>query len=437
MFRETLFLAFRNVKRRKTRSLLTILGIAVGIASVILFVSIGEGMKNAVVGSFGEVGNDLVVTPKFDPGRGEPLELTYDDLKEIEKIDGVEMALPRLSEFCTLEYGKYSQPTHIVGVDSYREKKVGVDVRDGRFLRESDKHRVVLGSKIQNITTYKRKDEKKSYRERKDNSTGGGNPFGSREDTIQIDVRRALTLRFETGGASTAKRFDVVGIMEEGGMPGGIFSQLDSAVVMPIETLREMTGAENEEVSQIVVRLEDPALAEEVSEEIQERAEVNVMSLKGILQSIASFFKVVEVLFFSIGSIALLVAGFGIMNTMLMAVLERTREIGVLKSIGATRAYIVRIFLMESALIGFFGGLLGALVGTLGSKSIDVVARFALRRFLHMPAENLAAMPSLTVVTPGLILFTITFAIFISMLFGLYPAVRASKLSPVEALRYF
>ncbi len=294
-----------------------------------------------------------------------------------------------------------------------------------------------MGSKIQNITTYKRKDEKKSYRERKDNSTGGGNPFGSREDTIQIDVRRALTLRFETGGASTAKRFDVVGIMEEGGMPGGIFSQLDSAVVMPIETLREMTGAENEEVSQIVVRLEDPALAEEVSEEIQERAEVNVMSLKGILQSIASFFKVVEVLFFSIGSIALLVAGFGIMNTMLMAVLERTREIGVLKSIGATRAYIVRIFLMESALIGFFGGLLGALVGTLGSKSIDVVARFALRRFLHMPAENLAAMPSLTVVTPGLILFTITFAIFISMLFGLYPAVRASKLSPVEALRYF
>lgn len=125
------------------------------------------------------------------------------------------------------------------------------------------------------------------------------------------------------------------------------------------------------------------------------------------------------------------------MNTMLMAVLERTREIGVLKSIGATRAYIVRIFLMESALIGFFGGILGVLVGTIGSKSIDIAARFALGKFLHMPADNLATMPPLTMVTPGLIIFTVTFAVFISMLFGLYPAVRASKLSPVEALRYF
>jgi putative ABC transport system permease protein len=250
-------------------------------------------------------------------------------------------------------------------------------------------------------------------------------------------MRKSITLTINQGDESaTPKKFKVVGILDEGGISGNVFSNPDSAVIMPISTLREMTGAEKDEISQIVVRLDDPSMAEEVTRKIQEKADVTVLSLKEVLNSVASFFKVVELIFVAIGSIALLVAGFGIMNTMLMSVLERTREIGVLKSIGATRSYIIKIFLAESALIGFFGGVLGVLAGTIISKGMNYAAGFALKTYLKMPAENLANMPDLTVVPLWLVVFAVVFAVFISMLFGLYPALRASRLSPVEALRY-
>ncbi|GBE55392.1 MAG TPA: FtsX-like permease family protein [Euryarchaeota archaeon] len=160
------------------------------------------------------------------------------------------------------------------------------------------------------------------------------------------------------------------------------------------------------------------------------------MSLKSILGAIGSFFKVVEVVFLAIGSIALIVAGFGIMNTMLMSVLERTREIGVLKSIGARRIHIIQIFLAESALIGLFGGILGIIFGIIGSAGMNIIAKFALASLTKMPAEKVAELPAITQIPLWLILFALCFSVIISIAFGLYPAIKASKLSPVEALRY-
>lgn len=438
MMREILLLAFRNIQRRKTRSLLTILGITVGIASVVLFVSIGEGMKGIVIGSFGDIGNDLIVMPKFDPNSGEPGELTLDDLKDIGRIGGVSGVAPRLSKFSTIKYKGYEDASTVIGVDPSREKKIGVKVGEGRFLRDSDKHAVVLGLKRRNITASSGTNEKKTYRERKRSDAGGENYLRLQRERkiIQLDIRRPITLSFDIEGDSNEKRFKVVGILDEGGLAGDIFSQPDNAVIMPIDTLRKITGAKKEEISQIMVRVEDPSKADEISKQIQKKTDTNVMSLKRILESIGSFFKIVEVVFISIGSMALLVAGFGIMNTMLMSVLERTREIGVLKSIGATKVHVIRIFLVESALIGFIGGILGLLVGVVGSKSMNFIASFVLKNYLKMPAENLSELPSMTVIPLWLVVFAIVFAVFISVIFGLYPAVRASKLSPVEALRY-
>jgi ABC-type antimicrobial peptide transport system permease subunit len=437
MMREILLLASRNIRRRKTRSLLTILGIGIGIASVVLFVSIGEGMKVVVIASFGDIGNDLIVMPKFDPNSGKPGKLTLDDLKEIERIEGVLGAAPRLSRYATIKYKGYTDASMVVGVDPSRERKIGVKIWMGRFLRDSDKHAVVLGFKRRNITASPGVNEKKTYQERKHSTSKGKDYLGPQRDgkIIQLDVRRPITLSFDSGGGSNEKRFKVVGILSEGGLAGDVFSQPDKAVIMSIDTLRKISGAK-EEFTQIMVRVEDPGMAEDVSRRIQERTDTNVMSLKRILESVGSFFKIVEVVFIFIGSIALLVAGFGIMNTMLMSVLERTREIGVLKSIGATRAHVIRIFLLESGLIGFIGGVSGLLVGIAGSKIINLITGLILKNYFRLPAENLSALSPLTVIPLWLVFFSIGFAVFISMIFGLYPAVRASNLSPVEALRY-
>ncbi|NOZ59220.1 MAG: hypothetical protein GXO66_06565, partial [Euryarchaeota archaeon] len=307
MLAEVLKIAVRNLRRRKLRSLLTISGIAVGIASVVLFISIGEGLKNLVLLSFGDVGNELVVTPGFDKATGERKTLSMEDLREIEKIEGVAGAAPRLQGFLLLEYRGRVEPAMVLGVDPGREKKLGVEVAEGRFLKSGDRYSAVLGFRRQNIS-------------------------GARENPgspLRIKLRRHIILRHP--GGEEGYRFRVVGVLGEGALTGGVFSGGDSAVLVPRKTLKKLLD-QGEEVSLIVVKIDDPGRVDEIAQEIEKATGGNVVSLRKVVKSIGRFFRSLQLFLFAIGSVALLVAGFGIMNTMLMSVLERTREIGVLKS---------------------------------------------------------------------------------------------------------
>lgn len=417
MFAEMCTIAVRNIKRRKVRSLLTILGIAIGIASILLFVSIGEGIKNFVIGSFGDVGNELVITPGFDKATGEQKKLTLEHVREIERINGVTGAAPRLQGFFFIKYRGRVEPSAVIGVDPAREKKLGVDVREGRFLKSSDRYSVVLGFRRQNISGVEEK------------SANYANRNVKKENIIQIGLRRQIVIKSMED--EKEYRFKVVGILEEGALAGDVFSGGDNAVVVPRETLRRIMNSK-EGVSQIVVKIENPAESERISREIEEITGGNVISLKKIVRSIGSFFKAVQVLFFAIGSIALIVAGFGIMNTMLMSVLERTREIGVLKSIGAKRKHVVEIFLVEAGVLGFIGGAAGTIAGVAAAKMGNLIVSVALMRTFQVSSE----IPQLMSTPPWLVIFSIVFSVIMSIVFGLYPALKASSLNPVEALRH-
>jgi putative ABC transport system permease protein len=408
MLAEILKIAVRNIQRRKLRSLLTISGIAVGIASIVLFISIGEGLKNLVLLSFGEVGNELVVTPGFDKTTGERKTLSMEDLREIEKIEGVAGAAPRLHGFLFLEYRGRVEPVMVLGVDPGREKKLGIELMDGRPLKSSDRYSAVLGFKRQNISGL------------------GGYP-GTPQ---RIKLRRHIILRHS--GEEEGYRFRVVGVLREGALAGGAFSGGDRAVLVPRKTLKKLLNLQ-EEISQIVVKIENPEQTDEIAEKIEKTTGGNVMSLRKVVKSISRFFRIVQLFFFAIGCVALLVAGFGIMNTMLMSVLERTREIGVLKSTGAKRRHILGIFLAEAGIMGLAGGLLGTAVGLLLAKLGNLLMGSLLLRTLHL--DETIKVFSLISTPPWLILLAISFSVVVSVIFGLYPAWRASTLHPVEAFR--
>jgi len=433
--REIVLLAYRNIKRRKVRTLLTLLGIAVGITSVVLFISIGEGLKGLVVSSFGDVGNDIMVTSQQGMQRGEPL--TREDIERIERMEGVSAVLPREKGFALLQYRNREAFVGVIGVNPSRERKFGVDMASGRFLRSSDRYIAVLGAKRTNMKAEKAQKRNRTYQERKREGRSQLPGFSRREEIV-IDTRRPIYLEF-TGSEKDERprRFRISGVLREGSMPGNMFSSPDNAVIVPLQTLKEVMQKEKDEHSQLIVKVENPSKVAEISRKIKaETEDISVMSMKNIVDSVGSFFNVVEVLFLVIGSIALLVAGFGIMNTMLMSVLERTREIGVVKSVGGRRKHVAQLFLTESALIGFLGGILGVILGVVISKALNVAAKFVLTEMVKMPAEELAEIPAIAQVPAWLVLFSLCFSVVVSVIFGLYPAIKASKLSPVEALRY-
>lgn len=432
VLKEIVLLAYRNIKRQEVRTFLTVMGVAVGIASVILFISIGVGIKGVVMHSFGNVGNDLMVTPKYTPNSNIKY-LSSDDINKIKTIEGVEAVLPRETGFALLEYSGRKEFVSVIGVEPSMEKRYGVKMAKGRFLRDSDHYVAVLGAKETSIKNTVTQHQNETYQEQKEERSFTYSKIPARSEGVTIDILRPITLKFPTG---TARRFRISGVLKEGGMSGTIFANPDDAVIIPLKTMNAIMGKNKNEFSILIVKIKSQSDVDEISREIKNNLDVNVMSLKSILGAIGSFFKVVEVVFLAIGSIALIVAGFGIMNTMLMSVLERTREIGVLKSIGAKRSHIIQIFLAESALIGLFGGILGVIFGIIGSISMNIIAKFALVSLAKMPAEKVAELPAITQIPLWLILFALCFSVIISVAFGLYPAIKASKLSPVEALRY-
>jgi len=397
MLASILKLAIKNIKRRKLRSFLTVLGIAVGIASIVLFVSVGEGLKSLALSSLGDVGNELLVTPGLD-SNGEVIKLGVGDVRRIEKIPGVAGAAPRMQTFMHLEYRGKTEPVVVLGVDAGREKKLGVRLIEGRFLKSNDRYAAVLGYVRQN-------------------------PSQNEKNIPKIKLRQSITLVYEN-----KYKFRIVGVLEEGGMTGGMLSGADGAVIIPLETLQKIS--DSDEISHIVVKMENPNDIDNVVKKIEEVTEGNVISMKQIVKSIGDFFRVIQTIFFIIGSIALIVAGLGIMNTMLMSVLERTREIGVLKAIGARNRDILKIFLAEAGVMGLAGGITGAILGTLAGKLGNMVIVLLL-------SDKLSISNSIQLIsTPAwLIVFSVAFSVIVSMAFGLYPAWRATSLEPADALR--
>jgi len=210
----------------------------------------------------------------------------------------------------------------------------------------------------------------------------------------------------------------------------------DNQIYIPITTAQEFF--DTDQCNQIIVLLTDSKqeTIDFVTEEIEELFDdkVSVVSPTAMLNTISSMFSIMELFLAGIAGISLLVAGIGIMNIMIVSVLERTREIGILKSLGMKNRNVLTIFLSEASLVGFLGGVIGIILGWSASSVISLF----LSAMMGNMTENGPPMGfSITpILTPTIILLAFTFSIVVCILFGLYPARHASKLNPVEALRY-
>jgi putative ABC transport system permease protein len=395
-------LAIENLLHRKLRAWLTVLGIVIGIAAVVALVSLGQGLQYTVNQQFSKLGTDKVTVQIKGstgvPGSNTASMLTKDDLAVVKKSKGVSNAVGALIRYGTIKFNNKVKYALVRGLPvAEDERKLwadsGVyDVEYGRMIKYGDKYKVVIGPDFAKETNY-------------------GKPIG-------------IGAKINING----KTFTVIGIFK-GGSPA-----VASAVVMTLDDVREVYDAPDE-VSAITVQVDDVKTMDNTIENIKKdlrkhrnlkegKEDFTVQSTKQLIESFLVVLNVITVLLVGLASISLLVGAVGIANTMYTAVLERNREIGVMKAIGARNSQILTIFLIESALIGLIGGIIGMLLGV----GISLVAQQIIGGYLGKGFFQVF-LPWWLLVGAAL------FALIIGTLSGIFPAKQAANMHPVDALR--
>jgi putative ABC transport system permease protein len=406
MFFENLKIALRAIFANKMRSVLTVLGVMIGVASVLAVVSLVQGMQYKISADLQSVGSNYIeVFPDAGEERNPFLqkfpELTIDDATAVRK------AAPAISEFTPLYITnaetKLSDARHrvqLMGVNASYQEVFNHWVEHGRFFStvddEAKKRVTVVGVSVL---------EKLNI---------SGDPIGKQ---FQID----------------GNGFTIVGVLEK---KGGSFGQdRDDVVMIPFSTASAVYGAEN--MKRLVLAFQmrqgsDLDLAKEQVKDIlrarhhlkkEQRDDFRILAQEELVKMISTALNTTTFVMGAVVGIALLVGGIGIMNIMLVSVTERTREIGIRKAIGARRGDVLMQFLVEAVALSGFGGV----VGVIGGYSLANLARLALKRLVELPPVH----------TPlWAIVIAFGFCALLGIIFGIYPAAKASKLDPIEALRY-
>jgi putative ABC transport system permease protein len=402
MIKDFLVLGLNNLKRRKLRSWLTMIGIFIGIAAVVSLMSLGQGLQNYINDEFEKLGSDkIIIQPQGigPPGSAGPsLILTSKDLKLIEEVRGVKWAIGFLIKQGQATFKDELGIGFGIGTDpedlKLLEEVQSFEIMEGRDLKKGDKFKVVVGY---------------------------NHAFGN---IWKKNVRLRDTINIE------GENFKVVGILNKVGNPID-----DASLYVPKEALREILKIVDEE-SQIMVKTAEGFNPEEVAERIerklrQSRGEkedqetFRVQTSEQLLDTFQNIFAVVQGVLVGIAAISLLVGGIGIMNTMYTSVLERTKEIGTMKAIGAKNSHVLILFLLESGLLGLVGGLIGVGIGIGLAKGAEVLATATIGTPLLQASMD-----------PIIMIGALAFSFIIGSLSGIAPAYQASKLKPVDALRF-
>jgi putative ABC transport system permease protein len=415
--RKSLKLALNIIVHSKLRSWLTIIGIVIGIAAVVAIVSIGEGMQAGVESHLGGLGAELItISPgggrasagfRGLPGRPggdetatatEAKDLTKKDVQVLRTIDGIAAIQGTVSGTGEVYYLGEKATISIQGVDPLVWKEITTSqLASGRFLGASDYNAVVLGSSIA-------------------------------EDTFKqpLTVNRVLTIE--------GKSFKIVGILQESGSFGGN----DRTIIMSIDAARDtLEDVGDEEFDSITIKAANTDDVEQIMEEAAEKLLISrhltedtqdfrIMSPKAMQETMSDITQTMSLFLEAIAAVSLLVGSVGIANTMFTSVLEKTKEIGIMKSIGAKNGDIMMIFLLNAAIVGLIGGIIGVCLGAGISSLLPLLGM----RIMGMGGELT------TKITPMLLVYAIILAVGIGVAAGVVPAHRASKLKPVDALRY-
>tara|TARA_Y100000310_G_C20589206_1_gene767061 strand:- start:78 stop:1268 length:1191 start_codon:yes stop_codon:yes gene_type:complete len=395
MLKDYFNFSIKNIKNRKLRSWLTILGIVIGVASIISLITLSQGMQNAIEEQLDLFGADrLVISAKGFSGPGSISEgLTKEDVKTLEGMSEFKYITPLLIGTAQVEFHDEIKflSVQAMPAEDYTDafSDVDFDVEEGRMIRKGDKFAALLGYRL-------------AYKDVFDDT---------------INVRNKIKIKDYD--------FKVIGIMEEIGN-----AQDDNALNIDLETFRIIFDKPNE-VDAIMAQAKQGqdmnALKTKVERRLKKARDdenYQVMTAAQIGEQINSILGIIQVVLVGIAAISLLVGSIGIMNSMYTSVLERTKEIGIMKSIGAKNSDILKLFLIESAIIGFIGGVFGVLMGSGIALLVGWIANEAGFSLLKVTIDF------------QIILYGLIFAVILGMISGLMPARQASKLKPVDALRY-
>jgi len=409
-FTETFRSALDGLNANRTRAFLSMLGIIIGIAAVIIIISITQGSQRSISETIQALGTNLInVSPGRRGGFAGMRAQTRTDVFTIEdgeeilrKASAVKRVVPILNMRLLLQYQDKNAEIAVNGVTSEYQEVLNFWVERGRFIDDRDlksfRTVIVLGQGVA------------------DDLFGDEDPLG-----------RSIVVN----GPLSRYKFRVIGLMQPKGQV--MFSNFDDQAFIPVTTAQKRL-LHTKYVGSFSIQAESEETTEEALEEIdailyqkfQDDTKYSISSQEELLSTMGSVIQIFAIMLVGIAAISLLVGGIGIMNIMLVSVTERTREVGIRMAVGAKRVDILLQFLWESVLLCLLGGAIGVLVGWMGSEIIVFIGSRVL--------PDMGAFS--TVISPEAILLAVGFATAVGLFFGIYPANKASKLDPVEALRY-
>jgi len=378
--------AIKNLTHRKVRTALTVLSIAVAVAVLFTLLSFNKGYEVALKSQLQQMGVHIMAVPMGCPfeaaslilkGGRIPAYLDDSVLKEIDRIGGIEIAAPALLHgLVRPEEGR---------TDIY----LGIDEKT---------------LKLKNWWKIK------------------GSFFKTDEEMV-LGYDAALIELAEVGDEIYIPEYDrvfkVAGILEPTG------TQDDGYFYLPLHTAQEMFG-KIDKITSVQIRVEDTTKAEEIATELQKIKGLNVLTMSELMGTMLSLMGSAKTLILSIVIIAIVISALGVLNTVLMSVFERTKEIGIMRATGASKGQVFLLIWLETLGLSLLGGTLGILTAILGAKNFETI----IKKFLPLAPND-----SVVTLSLGNFLICLSFVLAIGMFAGLYPAYKASKANPIEALK--
>ncbi|MFA5532422.1 MAG: FtsX-like permease family protein [Candidatus Shapirobacteria bacterium] len=397
--KDLLNISLQNFKNRKSRIFFTVLGVSVAIAAVLFLVSFGYGLQSSLLEKI--TTKDSLLTLDVMSSDAELIKLNEETLNKISGVENVEKISPHGQAPGNITLGDLTSESTINIIDLDYIKLEGISPKIGRNFESGDQNKIIINSSIAKLFNLEENDI-----------------IGKKIKMVVFLPDEESENASELKAYNLEQDFEILGLIEDSDTQGQIFiKNTDVLSVLPIK-----------EYSSVKVKINNQTNLDEARNKLISMGFL-VSALSDTVDQANQIFGVIQIVLGIFGTVALIVAAIGLINTMTISLLERTNEIGIMRAIGAAPGDIMWLFLGESLMIGFLGGVSGIILGVLSSQLVQVLVNLV-SKSLGGEALRLFSYPI------WFIFFIIILSSLVGLVGGFYPARRASKLNPLDALRY-